>query len=76
MKIKGIKRGQTIELIKAIDIPFPEYYDGRNGRLIGKKARRQQTWSVAALLTAHELLVNPQRLDWLCSDELEPIASC
>jgi len=27
---------------------WPEYYDGKNGRLIGKEARKYQTWTIAA----------------------------
>ncbi|MCU0548220.1 MAG: glycoside hydrolase 100 family protein [Leptolyngbya sp. Prado105] len=44
---------------------FPEYYDGKNGRLIGKKARLKQTWSIAALITAQALVNAPQHLNWL-----------
>jgi Alkaline and neutral invertase len=42
---------------------FPEYYDGNNGRLIGKEARIYQTWSIAGLLAAKQLLVNPDSLE-------------
>ncbi|MBE9038319.1 glycoside hydrolase 100 family protein [aff. Roholtiella sp. LEGE 12411] len=42
---------------------FPEYYDGNNGRLIGKEARIYQTWSIAGLLVAKQLLVNPDSLE-------------
>ena len=44
---------------------WPEYYDGRNGRLIGKEARLFQTWTIAGFLAAHQLLLNPEKLDWL-----------
>ncbi|UKO96100.1 glycoside hydrolase 100 family protein [Nostoc sp. UHCC 0870] len=42
---------------------FPEYYDGNNGRLIGKEARINQTWSVAGLLAAKQFLANPHFLE-------------
>ncbi|MBW4685099.1 MAG: glycoside hydrolase 100 family protein [Komarekiella atlantica HA4396-MV6] len=42
---------------------FPEYYDGNNGRLIGKEARIYQTWSIAGLLAAKQLLANPDSLE-------------
>ena len=29
---------------------WPEYYDGINGRLLGKEARRKQTWSAAGFV--------------------------
>lgn len=41
---------------------WPEYYDGGNGRLIGRMARRHQTWSIAGMLLAQELLDRPQNL--------------
>lgn len=41
---------------------WPEYYDGRNGRLIGKEARKFQTWTIAGYLFAKELLANPDHL--------------
>lgn len=41
---------------------WPEYYDGPDGRLIGKEARRYQTWTISGYLLAKELLTNPQHL--------------
>lgn len=35
---------------------WPEYYDGRSGHLIGREARRNQTWTIAGYLLAKELL--------------------
>ncbi|WPL17485.1 Plant neutral invertase [Thiorhodovibrio winogradskyi] len=40
---------------------WPEYYDGRRGRLVGQQARRQQTWSAAGYLVACQLLEQPER---------------
>lgn len=50
---------------------WPEYYDGRHGRLVGKEARKYQTWTIAGYLLARELLENPQHLD-LISFEQDP----
>jgi glycogen debranching enzyme len=47
---------------------WPEYYDGKNGRLIGKEAKKYQTWTVAGFLVALELLSNPSHLELLCFD--------
>ncbi|WP_198954087.1 glycoside hydrolase 100 family protein [Moorena bouillonii] len=41
---------------------WPEYYDGKNGRLIGKKARKVQTWTIAGFLAAQQLIDNPDHL--------------
>ncbi|RAM49742.1 MAG: alkaline invertase [Hapalosiphonaceae cyanobacterium JJU2] len=44
------------------DDEWPEYYDGRRGRLQGKQARKYQTWTVAGFLLAKELIKNPSCL--------------
>ncbi|MCY7320606.1 MAG: glycoside hydrolase 100 family protein, partial [Phormidesmis sp. CAN_BIN36] len=41
---------------------WPEYYDGPDGRLIGKEARKCQTWTITGYLLAKELLANPDHL--------------
>lgn len=50
---------------------WPEYYDGRNGRLVGKASRKYQTWTIAGFLLAKELMENPRHLE-LISFEEEP----
>lgn len=44
---------------------WAEYYDGKNGRLVGKEARKYQTWTIAGFLLANELMANPQGLNWI-----------
>ncbi len=41
---------------------WPEYYDGSNGHLIGRFARRYQVWSIAGILLAQEFLDQPHHL--------------
>lgn len=41
---------------------WPEYYDGKNGILIGKEARKYQTWTIAGFLVAKELIASPAHL--------------
>lgn len=48
---------------------WAEYYDGKTGRLIGKEARKNQTWSIAGYLLAKELLANPKHLKLFSFDE-------
>ncbi len=38
---------------------WPEYYDGRSGRLIGRRANLNQVWSAAAFIFAKRLLDDP-----------------
>jgi len=37
-----------------------EYYDGEYGDLIGRRARRQQSWTASGYLTACHLLDRPE----------------
>ncbi|MBF2004595.1 alkaline invertase [Chlorogloeopsis fritschii PCC 6912] len=55
---------KAIEIAQARlrDDEWPEYYDGKKGRLIGKQARKYQTWTIAGLLLAKELINNPSML--------------
>lgn len=41
---------------------WPEYYDGPDARLIGKEARRFQTWTITGYLLTKELVANPSYL--------------
>lgn len=55
---------------------WPEYYDGKYGRLIGKRARLRQTWSLAGPLVAQALLDHPERLEWLAFPDAPPLQPC
>lgn len=47
---------------------WPEYYDGPDGRLIGKEARKYQTWTITGYLLAKELIANPNHLKLITFD--------
>ncbi len=53
---------------RLLEDQFPEYYDGPDGRLIGKEARRYQTWTIAGYLLAKELLAHPEHLKLITFD--------
>ena len=58
---------------------WPEYYDTRNGKFIGKQARLNQTWSIAGFLTSKMLLENPEMaslLFWEKDYELLEVCVC
>ncbi len=40
---------------------WPEYYDGRHGDLIGRRANFNQVWSATGLIIAHELMESAER---------------
>ncbi|NEV60998.1 glycoside hydrolase 100 family protein [Thiorhodococcus minor] len=42
---------------------WPEYYDGKRGNLIGRRAHLNQLWTVAGYLFAHRLMENESLLD-------------
>jgi hypothetical protein len=42
---------------------WPEYYDGRNGGLIGRRANLYQTWSATGLIVAHEIMEDSKKRD-------------
>jgi len=50
---------------------WPEYYDGRSGRFIGRRANYNQTWSAASLILASKLLDDPDTLGRLAVGRTE-----
>ena len=48
---------------------WPEYYDTRYGKFVGKQARLYQTWTVAGYLASKMLLENPRLASLLYWDE-------
>lgn len=48
---------------------WPEYYDTKKGRFIGKQARLYQTWSIAGFLVAKLLLAKPEAAKMLWNEE-------
>ncbi|KAL8089965.1 alkaline/neutral invertase E, chloroplastic-like [Apium graveolens] len=48
---------------------WPEYYDTKRGRLIGKQAHLFQTWSIAGYLVAKLLLAKPEAANILVNLE-------
>lgn len=72
-----IKTGRPQIARRAIDLAesrllkdsWPEYYDGKSGRYIGKQARKYQTWSIAGYLVAKMLLEDPSHLGMISLEE-------
>ena len=44
---------------------WPEYYDGKAGRLIGRRANFNQTWSATAYILGFKFLQDETTLDRL-----------
>ncbi|UKO99285.1 glycoside hydrolase 100 family protein [Nostoc sp. UHCC 0870] len=74
----SIKTNKPYLATKAIEIAqtrlfedeWPEYYDGKKGRLIGKQSRKYQTWTIAGFLLAKELIKDPSYLSLVSFDKL------
>ncbi|KAL2924745.1 putative alkaline/neutral invertase A chloroplastic [Bienertia sinuspersici] len=72
-----IKMGRTDLAEKAVELAekqlpvdrWPEYYDTRYGKFIGKQARLYQTWTIAGFLSSKMLLENPSMASLLYWDE-------
>ncbi|KAL3638700.1 Alkaline/neutral invertase cinv2 [Castilleja foliolosa] len=72
-----IKTGRPQIARRAIDLAesrllkdsWPEYYDGKLGRFIGKQARKHQTWSIAGYLVAKMMLEDPSHLGMISLEE-------
>lgn len=54
---------------------WPEYYDTKKARFIGKQARLFQTWSIAGYLVAKHLLSNPSAANILITEEDPELAN-
>nr|XP_043612678.1 alkaline/neutral invertase E, chloroplastic-like [Erigeron canadensis]XP_043612679.1 alkaline/neutral invertase E, chloroplastic-like [Erigeron canadensis] len=48
---------------------WPEYYDTKRGRFIGKQSRLFQTWTIAGYLVSKLLLADPSKAKILMTDE-------
>ncbi|RDX75286.1 Alkaline/neutral invertase A, mitochondrial, partial [Mucuna pruriens] len=72
-----IKMGRIELAQKAVDLAekrlpvdsWPEYYDTRTGKFIGKQSRLYQTWTIAGFLTSKMLLKNPEMASMLFWEE-------
>ncbi|XP_076888328.1 alkaline/neutral invertase E, chloroplastic-like [Bidens hawaiensis] len=54
---------------------WPEYYDTKRGRFIGKQSRLFQTWTIAGYLVSKLLLANPEKAKILMTDEDSELAN-
>ncbi|KAJ3671454.1 hypothetical protein LUZ60_007533 [Juncus effusus] len=76
-----IKTGRPYIAKKAIELAesrllkdsWPEYYDGKLGRYIGKQSRKYQTWSIAGYLVAKMMLEDPSNLGMVALEEDKPM---
>ncbi|KAG9457749.1 hypothetical protein H6P81_002257 [Aristolochia fimbriata] len=71
------RRAVAVAEKRLLDDKWPEYYDTRSGRFIGKQARLYQTWTIAGFLSSKMLLENPEMACILtCDEDLELLEGC
>jgi hypothetical protein len=59
------ERAFQVALNKLFPDNWPEYYDGRSGRLIGRRSNMHQVWTATSLIYSYKLLENPELLNML-----------
>lgn len=77
LTVACIKMKRTHIAAKAVEIAerrisrdrWPEYYDTKRSRFIGKQSRLYQTWSIAGYLVAKLLLADPSKVNILITEE-------
>ncbi|CAB4299294.1 unnamed protein product [Prunus armeniaca] len=83
LTVASIKMNRTEIAAKAVEVAekrisrdkWPEYYDTKRGRFIGKQARLFQTWSIAGYLVAKLLLADPSKAKILTTEEDSELAN-
>lgn len=68
-KIELAKKAVDLAESRLYTDHWPEYYDTKSGKFIGKQSRLYQTWTVAGFLTAKMLLQNPEKASLLFWEE-------
>ncbi|CAM6086707.1 unnamed protein product [Calypogeia fissa] len=63
------KRAIELMEVRLLKDGWPEYYDGKLGRYVGKQARKFQTWSIAGYLVAKMMLEDPSHLGMISLEE-------
>jgi glycogen debranching enzyme len=80
----GVKTGRAEDCRRALEIAenrleadeWGEYYDGRTSRLVGREARRYQTWTCAGYVAAFSILQSPEKLSPLLFETDSDVIGC
>ena len=75
-RVSLAQRALAIAEKRLLEDQWPEYYDGRGGSLIGKRARKFQTWTIAGAIAARNLLNEPEYLALINYDYEVTVRSC
>ncbi|KAJ4978976.1 hypothetical protein NE237_009756 [Protea cynaroides] len=83
LTVACVKMNRTDIAAKAVEIAerrisrdkWPEYYDTKSARFIGKQAHLLQTWTIAGYLVAKLLLADPDAANILINNEDEQLVN-
>lgn len=75
-KLDLAQKAMAIAETSLLQDNWPEYYDGKQGRLVGREARTSQTWTIAGYLAAQALIENPAHLDLIGFDDEPVVLTC
>jgi len=70
-RIDLAKRAYAVAEERLLRDNWPEYYDGRKGRLIGRRASFHQVWSATSLIVSQHLLTNPKHYSQIYLPSIE-----
>jgi len=59
------ERAVDTAVSRLVDNDWPEYYDGRAGKLIGRRSNFKQVWTATSLILSQKLLEKPDILNLL-----------
>lgn len=65
------KRAYVVAEDRLLRDGWPEYYDGRKGRLIGRRASFNQVWSATSLIVSNHLIENPRHYSQIYLPSIE-----
>jgi hypothetical protein len=68
-KIEIAERAIQLAENYLLDDEWPEYYDGKDGDVIGREARLYQTWTIAGYLVAKYLIQDRDHLRLITFDD-------
>uniref|UniRef100_A0A1J3HT09 Alkaline/neutral invertase n=1 Tax=Noccaea caerulescens TaxID=107243 RepID=A0A1J3HT09_NOCCA len=64
-KLELAKKAVAVAEKRLKEDDWPEYYDTRSGRFVGKQSRLYQTWTIAGFLASKKLIEQPEKASLL-----------
>jgi hypothetical protein len=70
------QRALDVAAARIAEQRWPEFYNGRDGRPVGKEARAFQTWSIAGFIAGQEMLATPEHVNLFTFEESGAVSAC